>query len=85
MPYYAYIIISSKTGNYYFGHCENLTARICRHNSGNVKSTKYRRPWTIHHFEEFVSKSEAFKREQFFKSFKGRKWLYEKEILKRTD
>ena len=85
MPFYAYILISSKSGNYYLGHCENLSKRLSQHNSGKVKSTKNRRPWILHYNEEFQIKSEAYKSEQFFKSFAGRKWLYEKEILKRTD
>jgi putative endonuclease len=85
MPFYAYILISSKSGNYYFGHCQNLSIRLSQHNSGKVKSTKNRRPWFLHYNEEFHTKSEAYKREQFFKSLDGRKWLYEKEILKRTD
>lgn len=85
MPFFTYILISSNSGNYYFGHCENLSIRLAQHNSGKVGSTKARRPWTLHYYEEFHAKSEAYKREQFLKSFDGRKWLYEKEIFKRAD
>ena len=85
MPFFTYILISSNSGNYYFGHCKNLSIRLAQHNSGKVRSTKARRPWTLHYYEEFHAKSEAYKREQFFKSFDGRKWLYEKEIFKRAD
>lgn len=83
MPYYTYIIRSDKTGNYYFGHCQNLSERLFRHNSAKVKSTKGRRPWSLYYHEEFESKSEAYLREQFFKSFEGRKWLYENRILEK--
>ena len=38
-------------------------------------------PFVLYYSEEFYSKSEAYKRELFFKSFEGRKWLYEKKIL----
>ena len=85
MTYYTYIIKSDKTGNYYFGHCQNLSERLQRHNSANVKSTKGRRPWTLYYYEEYATKSDAYQREQFFKSFEGRRWLYEKGILKKAD
>jgi len=55
--------------------------RLKRHNSGQVRSTKSKRPWVIHYTEEFATKSEAFRREMFFKSFDGRKWLFEKNII----
>ena len=85
MSYFTYIIKSDKTRSYYFGHCQDLSIRLLRHNAGKVKSTKNKKPWLLHYYEEYNTKSEAFRREQFFKSFEGRKWLYENEILKKTD
>ena len=38
-------------------------------------------PFRIHYYEVFETKSEAFKTEVFFKSFDGRNWLLEKNII----
>jgi putative endonuclease len=85
MRFYAYILKSEKTGRYYFGHCKDLSARLEYHNKGKVKSTKSGRPWILYYNEQFLTKAEAYRRELFFKSFDGRKWLYENKILKATD
>jgi putative endonuclease len=49
--------------------------RIYEHNDGFVKSTKNRKPLELIYFEEFQLKSEAMKREKFFKSGLGRSFL----------
>ena len=79
--FFAYIIKSMKDQGYYFGHCENIETRLIRHNQGRVRSTKGRIPFTLHYFESFNTKSEAYKREQFFKSFEGRQWLKNQGII----
>ena len=68
MRRFAYILKSEKDGRYYYGSCADLEERIGEHNSGKVKATKHRRPFIIHHFENFDSRSEAFIRGKFFKS-----------------
>jgi len=75
MPYYTYILRAEASARYYFGHCKELDKRISNHNAGKVRSTKHCRPWRLHYFEEFGTKSEAYKRELYFKSFEGRSWL----------
>jgi len=55
--------------------------RLKAHNTGKVKFTKGHRPWEIIYTEEFASRSEARKRELFFKSIDGYKWLKEKKII----
>ncbi|MEO6694601.1 MAG: GIY-YIG nuclease family protein, partial [Ignavibacteria bacterium] len=60
---------------------EDLNCRIKRHNAGKVKSTKHRRPLEIIYSEEFVTKSEAIKRELFFKSIAGYNWLKANKII----
>ncbi len=76
MPgYYAYVLKSEKDGKYYYGSTKDLSKRVSEHNKGKVKSTKGRRPLVIHYFEEFESKTEAIKRERFFKSIDGYKFL----------
>ncbi|MDQ0969316.1 putative GIY-YIG superfamily endonuclease [Flavobacterium sp. W4I14] len=45
--FYSYILKSEKDGKYYYGSTENLEIRLIKHNRGDVKSTKARRPF--HH------------------------------------
>jgi len=78
--YYSYILKSQKTGRYYYGSTSDLEKRLKYHNSGKVKSTKSGRPWIIHYYEEFESKSEAFSRERFYKSIDGYRFLKKNQI-----
>ena len=71
----AYILKSLKDGTFYKGVTKNLTKRLSDHNSGRVRSTKSHRPWVIHYYEEFNNKTDALKREKFFKSYEGYLWL----------
>jgi putative endonuclease len=81
MVYTTYILKSIKDGKYYYGHTEQIDVRLKQHNSGRVRSTKSRVPFAIHYTEIFNTKSEAFVREQFFKSLDGRNWLKLKGII----
>ena len=81
MTYYAYILKSQKDNRYYYGSTNDLEDRLRRHNAGEVKSTKERRPLDLHYFEKFDSRSEAFQREHFFKSISGYQWLKENNII----
>ena len=73
--FYCYALRSQKTGRRYVGSCENLTARIRRHNAGESKATKHRLPWVLVRSESFASRSEAAQRERYYKTGKGRKEL----------
>ena len=73
--FFAYIIFSQSTGKYYFGHTHDLEKRLKAHNAGKTRSTKAGRPWILHYSEAFETKSEAYKREMFFKSIDGYNWL----------
>jgi len=79
--YYTYILKSLKTGTYYYGHTADLTTRLNQHNEGLVRSTKSKRIWIIHYFEKFKNKSDAIKRELFFKSIDGYNWLRDEGII----
>ena len=81
MKFFAYILKSQKTGNYYYGSTSDLDNRLNKHNQGKVKSTKARRPWIIHYVEEFNTRSEAAKREFFFKSVNGYIFLKAHNII----
>jgi len=79
--FYAYVLKSQSAGSHYYGSTENLDRRLQEHNSGKMKYTKGRRPWILHYFEEYETRSEAVKREKFFKSIDGYLYLKEKGII----
>ena len=81
MKFYAYILKSLSHGNYYYGSTNDLEKRISQHNNGQMKYTKGRRPWILHYFEEFDTRSEAQKREYFFKSIEGYNYLKQANII----
>ena len=79
--YFTCILKSSKDFKYYYGHTNDLAARLKSHNSGKVRSTKSRRPFVLHYSEAYQDRSTAFKREQFFKSIDGYNWLRNQCII----
>lgn len=79
--YYVYVLKSEKDGKYYYGSTNNIDNRLLKHNKGDVKSTKGRRPFCLHYKEEFTTRSDAFKREQFFKTIDGYNWLKDNNII----
>jgi putative endonuclease len=63
-----------KDQGYYIGcTSKEISERLKKHNSGHVRSTKYRRPWKLFYWEEYLDKSTAFKREYFLKHPEGYK------------
>jgi putative endonuclease len=80
MSFYVYILKSEKDNGYYYGYTSELNQRLSRHNQGLVRSTKNRRPFRIHYFEVFETKTEAIKREKVFKSIQGYNWLKDNGI-----
>jgi putative endonuclease len=81
MPFFTYILKSLKDQGYYYGHTKDLENRLTKHNKKQVKSTKHRVPLVLHYFEEFQSKSEAYRQELFFKSAEGKIYLRDKGII----
>ena len=70
--FHCYVLRSQKTGRRYVGSCEDPHDRIRRHNSSESKATKHGAPWVLVHSESFATGSEAAKREQYFKTGRGR-------------
>ena len=58
----------------YIGVTENIERRLEEHKTGKVKSTKGGFEKLIY-TEEYTNKKEAWKREKFLKSGKGREWI----------
>ena len=78
MAYFTYVIYTKKHNRFYKGQCGNLKRRLKDHNAGYNKSTKPYIPWEIVYFEEFETRKEAIKREKYFKTAAGRRFLKKK-------
>ena len=70
--FYCYVLRSQKNGRRYVGSCQNLTERIRRHNASDSKATKHGTPWVLVHSERFATRSEAARRERYYKTGRGR-------------
>ena len=73
--FYTYILKCVSDGSFYKGHTEDLQKRLKEHNSGKSDYTSRKGPWRIIYFEEFQSLAEAVKREKYFKSAAGRRFI----------
>jgi len=81
-PYYVYVLFSLKDQGFYIGSTSDLRKRFGNHSRGEVKSTSYRRPFTLAHYEYFIVKKDALAREKYLKSGYGHQQLG--NILKNT-
>jgi putative endonuclease len=75
MSFFAYVIKSVNQNYIYKGHCENINDRLKQHNSGTTQSIKKYIPFELVYSEEFLTRDEAIKREKYFKSAAGRRFL----------
>ncbi len=76
--YYAYVLKSRSSDYLYKGSCEFLEKRLAEHNSGKTRSNKAYLPFYIAYYESFESREEAIKREKYFKTSAGRRYLKNK-------
>ncbi|MBI3110995.1 MAG: GIY-YIG nuclease family protein [Ignavibacteriales bacterium] len=71
MACFFYVMRSEVDGSYYRGQSGDLKSRVKKHNDGESQSTKSKRPWRLVYVEEFSTRSEAVRREQYLKSPAG--------------
>ena len=64
---WVYILRSKKDNDLYTGSTNDLRKRVKEHNSGAVRSTKFRRPFELIYYEAYKSEKDARKREQNLK------------------
>ncbi|KFF16804.1 GIY-YIG nuclease family protein [Flavobacterium hydatis] len=70
---YFYILYSKALNQYYIGHTsESLEERLRKHLSNHSGFTGKAKDWTVVYFEEFETKSLAYKRELEVKKWKSR-------------
>lgn len=70
--FYVYLLKSKIDSKFYIGFTGNLKQRFKDHESGNVESTKNRRPLELVYYEAYNEKELALKREKFLKTTKGK-------------
>ena len=73
--HYVYLLLSDKDGKFYTGSTNNLKRRIYEHNSGNVRSTRNRRPLKLIYYEACLNDDDAKQREIYLKSGMGKKYI----------
>ena len=78
---YTVYVIENNEGKRYKGVTLDLNRRLYQHNNDLSKWTKNRGPFKLIYKEGFENKTEALKREVFFKSGKEREYL--EKLLKR--
>ncbi|KKS73559.1 MAG: Excinuclease ABC C subunit domain protein [Parcubacteria group bacterium GW2011_GWA2_42_80] len=61
--FYVYIMFSEVNGDIYIGSTANVEARLARHNSGKVRSTKGNRPWRLLEIHEYDTRVGAMRME----------------------
>ena len=70
-----YVLRSKRTGFLYKGITNDIERRLEEHNDNRNKGTRGNGPWELVYFEEFLTRTEARKREIYFKSGAGREYL----------
>ena len=73
--FYTYVLLSKKDGKLYIGYTRDLKKRLTQHNSGKVFSTENRRPFILVYYEACPNEKDAIKREKYFKTGFGRRFL----------
>ena len=68
--YYVYVLENNKS-KHYIGSCINIELRLKKHNQNSVRATKNKGPFRIIFKEEHNSRTEARKRENQIKRYKG--------------
>ncbi len=73
--YCVYVLKSLKDDFHYIGHTKDLNKRLRSHNYKKVRSTKGHAPYQVIYTEYYHSRTEAAKREYYFKQAGGNIWL----------
>lgn len=74
MPYIVYIL-ENQDNRYYIGSTTNLERRLQEHNRGKGSFTKDNGPWKVIYTEQYLSISEARKRELAIKNKKRKSYI----------
>ena len=73
--YYVYILWSKEDKKFYIDYTEDLDRRIQEHKNGQCHTTLRMKKPTLVFYEMFQSQIDAKRREEYFKTTKGKKTL----------
>jgi putative endonuclease len=73
--HYVYVLRSQKDGKFYVGYTKNVQKRLEEHNSGQVQSTKERRPMKLIYWEGCIDQQDATRREKYLKTAWGKRYI----------
>ena len=76
--YYTYVLQSEVDGQFYAGYTKDLKLRFDQHSKGQVESTKERLPLKLIYYEACLNKKDAIKREKYFKTYNGKRFLHKR-------
>ena len=83
MGYTVYILYSTSRNKYYVGYTgEDVSVRLCKHNSNHSGFTGKVGDWTIAYSEQYTDQSAALTREKEIKSRKSRKYI--EQLISKT-
>lgn len=70
--WYVYVLRGARDGQFYVGSTNDVQRRMAEHFAGRNRSTARRLPVKLIYFEAHLSKSDALRREAYFKTTKGK-------------
>jgi len=73
--HYLYILLSTKDNKFYIGSTNDLKRRLQEHQQGKNISTAKRLPVELIFYEAYPTKTDAERRERYFKTDKGKTTL----------
>ena len=76
--YYTYVLQSNIDGQFYAGYTKDLKLRFDQHSKGQVESTKERLPLKLIYYEACLNQGDAIKREKYFKTYNGKRFLHKR-------
>ena len=78
--YFVYLLKSLIDNKYYIGQTQDVDKRLARHNSGQVLSTKSRRPFKLVGYQTYNSRNEARWAEYNLKNHSDKKKKFIKQL-----
>lgn len=80
--WYVYVLRSLTDGQFYVGTTRSLRRRVAQHSWGQNASTAKRLPFELVYFEGHLNRTDALRRERYFKTTKGKVTL--RQIIRQT-
>lgn len=73
--HFTYVLLSQQDKRMYTGSTKDLRIRVREHAEGRVHPTAYRRPLKLIYDKACLTADDAFRRERFLKTGKGKRYL----------